>query len=35
MDLGLKGRAAAVAASSKGLGFACALELLKEGASVA
>lgn len=35
MDLGLKGRAAAVAASSKGLGFACALELAKEGASVA
>ena len=35
MDLGVKGRAAAVAASSKGLGFACALELAKEGASVA
>jgi 3-oxoacyl-[acyl-carrier protein] reductase len=35
MDLGLSGRAAAVAASSKGLGFACALELAKEGAAVA
>jgi 3-oxoacyl-[acyl-carrier protein] reductase len=35
MDFGLKGKAAAVAASSKGLGFACALELAKEGASVA
>jgi len=35
MDLGLNGRAAAVAASSKGLGFACALELAREGASVA
>jgi 3-oxoacyl-[acyl-carrier protein] reductase len=35
MDLGVTGRAAAVAASSKGLGFACALELAKEGASVA
>ena len=35
MELGLKGRAAAIAASSKGLGFACALELAREGASVA
>ena len=35
MDLGLKGRTAAVAASSRGLGFACALELAKEGAAVA
>lgn len=35
MELGVKGRAAAIAASSKGLGFACALELAKEGASVA
>lgn len=35
MDLGLKGRTAAVAAASKGLGFACALELAREGASVA
>lgn len=35
MELGLNGRAAAIAASSKGLGFACALELAKEGAAVA
>lgn len=35
MDLGVKGRAAVIAASSKGLGFACALELAREGASVA
>ena len=35
MDLGIKGRAAAVAASSQGLGFACALELAREGAAVA
>ena len=35
MELGLKDRAAAVAAASKGLGFACALELAKEGAAVA
>jgi 3-oxoacyl-[acyl-carrier protein] reductase len=35
MDLGLKGRTAAIAAASKGLGFACALELVKEGAAVA
>jgi len=35
MELGLKGKAAAVAASSQGLGFACALELAREGAAVA
>jgi len=35
MNLGIKGRAAAVAASSQGLGFACALELAREGAMVA
>jgi len=35
MEFGLQGRAAAVAASSQGLGFACALELAREGASVA
>ncbi len=35
MDLGLKGRAAAVAAASKGLGRACALELAREGCDVA
>lgn len=35
MDFGIRGRAAAVAASSQGLGFACALELAREGASVA
>ena len=35
MDFGIKGRAAAVAASSQGLGFACALELAREGAAVA
>jgi 3-oxoacyl-[acyl-carrier protein] reductase len=35
MDLQLKGRIAAVAAASKGLGKAVALELLKEGAHVA
>jgi NAD(P)-dependent dehydrogenase (short-subunit alcohol dehydrogenase family) len=34
MDFGIRGRAAAVAASSQGLGFACALELAREGASV-
>jgi len=35
MDFGIKGRPAAVAASSQGLGFACALELAREGAAVA
>lgn len=35
MEFGIKGRVAAVAAASKGLGFACALELAREGASVA
>jgi len=34
MDLGLKGRVAIVAASSRGLGKACALELAREGAQV-
>jgi len=35
MELGIKGRAALVAAASQGLGYACALELAREGASVA
>ena len=35
MDLGINGRAAAIAAASQGLGFACALELAREGAAVA
>ncbi len=35
MELGIAGRAALVAASSQGLGFACALELAREGALVA
>jgi 3-oxoacyl-[acyl-carrier protein] reductase len=35
MDLGIRGKRAAVAASSQGLGFACALELAREGAAVA
>jgi 3-oxoacyl-[acyl-carrier protein] reductase len=34
MDLGLRGRAAAVAAASKGIGRACALALAREGADV-
>jgi 3-oxoacyl-[acyl-carrier protein] reductase len=34
MDLGLKERIAIVAASSRGLGKACALELAREGATV-
>jgi 3-oxoacyl-[acyl-carrier protein] reductase len=35
MDLGITGKVAAVAASSQGLGFACARELAREGASLA
>ena len=35
MDLGIAGKVAAVAASSQGLGFACAMELAREGASLA
>ena len=35
MDLGLKDRVALVAAASKGLGYACALGLAREGAKVA
>ena len=35
MDLGLKGKRAAVAAASKGLGFGCAQALAAEGARVA
>jgi 3-oxoacyl-[acyl-carrier protein] reductase len=35
MDLGLSGRRAAVAASSSGLGFACAKALVDEGVTVA
>jgi 3-oxoacyl-[acyl-carrier protein] reductase len=34
MDLGLKNRIAAVAAASRGIGFACARELAREGARV-
>lgn len=34
MDLGLKGKVAIIAGSSKGLGKACAFELAKEGANV-
>lgn len=34
MDLGLKDRVAIVAAASRGIGFACALELAREGARV-
>jgi 3-oxoacyl-[acyl-carrier protein] reductase len=35
MDLGLKGKTAAVAAASRGLGFACAMALAAEGVHVA
>lgn len=35
MDLGLKGRAAVIGASSKGLGRACAIALAQEGCDVA
>jgi len=35
MDLGLKGKVAIVAAASKGLGYAVAVELAREGAEVA
>ena len=35
MDLGIAGKVAAVAASSQGLGFACAKELAREGALLA
>jgi 3-oxoacyl-[acyl-carrier protein] reductase len=35
MDLGLKGRAAVVAASSRGIGRACAMGFAREGADVA
>lgn len=35
MDLGIRGRTAVVAAASQGLGYACALELAREGVSVA
>src|SRR5215813_10545187 len=34
MDLGLKDRVAIVAAASRGIGFACARELAREGARV-
>src|SRR5258708_5638720 len=34
MDLGLKNRIAVVAAASRGIGFACARELAREGARV-
>jgi 3-oxoacyl-[acyl-carrier protein] reductase len=34
MDLGIKGRTAVVTAASTGLGFACAMELAKEGAGI-
>ena len=35
MDYGIEGRVALVAASSKGLGKACAMGLAREGAKVA
>ena len=35
MDLGLRGKVAIIAAASKGLGFAVASELAREGAEVA
>src|SRR5262245_9133762 len=35
MDLGIKGRSALVCAASKGLGFACANALAREGVNVA
>jgi 3-oxoacyl-[acyl-carrier protein] reductase len=34
MDLGLKGKKAIICASSRGLGFACASALAREGADV-
>jgi 3-oxoacyl-[acyl-carrier protein] reductase len=34
MELGIRGRVAMVAAASQGLGYACALELAREGASL-
>lgn len=34
MDLGLSGKNAIIGASSQGLGFACAVELIREGANV-
>ena len=34
MDLGLKGKKAIICASSRGLGFACATALAREGADV-
>ena len=34
MDLGLKGKKAIICASSRGLGFACARALAREGADV-
>ena len=34
MDLGLSGKAFVVTGASEGLGFACARELLREGATV-
>ncbi|HAP27247.1 MAG TPA: 3-oxoacyl-ACP reductase, partial [Achromobacter sp.] len=34
MDLGIKGKHALVCASSKGLGYACALSLAREGVNL-